>query len=118
MPASRPVVSVLLRELGDFSLLSFKAGPAGGLRPPSSPAATRRHRGTGPRPPTRGSQSSRERNSLALKALCATPTHHPSTVVLRAASRPPMSVRSSMPPSHQCHLDPLAGLLSIEIVLR
>jgi hypothetical protein len=36
MPASRSVVSMLLRELGDF-LYTLKAGPAGGrLRRPSS----------------------------------------------------------------------------------
>jgi hypothetical protein len=37
MPASRSVVSMLVRELGDF-LYILKAGPAGGrLRRPSSP---------------------------------------------------------------------------------
>jgi hypothetical protein len=41
MPAFRCVVSVLLRKLGDF-LYILKAGPAGGLRPPSGPATTRR----------------------------------------------------------------------------
>ena len=35
MPASRTVVSVLLRELGDFSLHP-QGRPAGGLRPPSA----------------------------------------------------------------------------------
>jgi hypothetical protein len=41
MPASRSIVSVLLRGCEDF-LYTLKAGPAGGLRPPSGPAATRR----------------------------------------------------------------------------
>jgi hypothetical protein len=41
MPASRSVVSVLLRELGAFSL-HVKAGPAGGLRPGSDTTATGR----------------------------------------------------------------------------
>jgi hypothetical protein len=45
MPASRSVVSMLLRELGDF-LYTLKAGPAGGLRPPSGPATTRRPPGS------------------------------------------------------------------------
>ena len=37
MLAFRTVVSVQLRELGDFSLYALKAGPAGGrLRRPSS----------------------------------------------------------------------------------
>jgi hypothetical protein len=40
MPASRSVVSMLLRELGDF-LYTLKAGPAGGrLRRPSSAGAS------------------------------------------------------------------------------
>jgi hypothetical protein len=39
MPASRSVVSVLVREQGDLSL-HLEAGPAGGLRPGSHAAAT------------------------------------------------------------------------------
>jgi hypothetical protein len=40
MPASRSVVSMLLRELGDL-LYTLKAGPAGGrLRRPSSAGKT------------------------------------------------------------------------------
>ena len=39
MPAFRSVGSVLVRALGDF-LYDLKAGPAGGLRPPSGPATT------------------------------------------------------------------------------
>jgi hypothetical protein len=48
MPASRSVMSVLLRALGDFSLHP-QGRPCG--RPPSAavlaPAAPRQHRGTG-----------------------------------------------------------------------
>jgi hypothetical protein len=40
MPAPRSVVSVLLRRWETF-LYTLKAGPAGGLRPPSGPATTR-----------------------------------------------------------------------------
>jgi hypothetical protein len=39
MPTSRAVVSVLLRALGDF-LYTLKAGPAGGLQPPSAGSST------------------------------------------------------------------------------
>ena len=49
MPTSRSVVSMLLRELGDF-LDTLKAGPTGGLRPPSGPATTRRSPGNRPHP--------------------------------------------------------------------
>jgi hypothetical protein len=49
MPASRSVVSVLLRSWETF-LYALKAGPAGGLRPPSGPAATRRSPRNRPHP--------------------------------------------------------------------
>jgi len=41
MPAFRFVGSMLLRS-GEKFLYELKAGPAGGLRPPSGPATTRR----------------------------------------------------------------------------
>jgi hypothetical protein len=47
MLAFRSVVSVLLRSWETF-LYTLKAGPAGGLRPPSGPAATRRPPGHRP----------------------------------------------------------------------
>jgi hypothetical protein len=46
MLAFRSVVSVLLRGWETF-LYTLKADPAGGLRPPSGPAATQRSPGTG-----------------------------------------------------------------------
>jgi predicted ATPase/DNA-binding CsgD family transcriptional regulator len=49
MLAFRSVVSVLLRGWETF-LYTLKAGPAGGLRPPSGPAATRRSPGNRPHP--------------------------------------------------------------------
>ncbi len=47
MPASRSVVSVLLRSW-ETLLYTLKAGPAGGLRPPSGPATRRRPPGYRP----------------------------------------------------------------------
>jgi len=38
-------------EVGEDCLYELKAGPPGGLRPPSGPAATRRSPGNRPRPP-------------------------------------------------------------------
>jgi hypothetical protein len=52
MPASRSVVPVLLRGWETF-LYTLKAGPAGGLRPPSGPATTRWSLGNRPHPPSR-----------------------------------------------------------------
>jgi hypothetical protein len=66
MPASRSVVSVLLRELGDF-LYALKAGPAGGhRRRPSS--RQQRHGGhrDGPHPPHRGEPTPHGRLRLIL----------------------------------------------------
>ena len=49
MPAFRTVVSALLCEARwEKFLYELKAGPEGGLRPPSGPATTRQHRAWGP----------------------------------------------------------------------
>jgi hypothetical protein len=84
MPAFRFVVSVLLRELGDFSL-HLKAGPAGGrLRRPSS----RRRRSGGDR-----------RTDLTLLHTQTTGTPHSSrsaaTAPMAASRRPPAAPSST-----------------------
>jgi hypothetical protein len=58
MPAFRSVVSVLVSFVWEDFLYELKAGPAGGLRPPSGPAATRRSPGNRPHPSSPESKDS------------------------------------------------------------
>ena len=94
MPAFRSVVSVLLRALGDF-LYTLKAGPAGGLRPPSGPATTRRSPGNRPHRPGQPAPTPQPDRHVVLTRpwghIGATPAGPPGTTAVNAVSRRPRS---------------------------
>jgi hypothetical protein len=95
MPASRSVVSVLLRELGDFS--SHPQGrPAGGLRPPSAGGAAMRPERD--RPPAR---SFPDATTAAVSSMAvsrpAPIAHHQKKTNTDAISRPSPSPTAKAP---------------------